>query len=221
MFRRAAAVIACACLAPWLRAGDCRILFASQDDWANHLGFYIDLEATTEADGQCHLDTLTMYTGVADGTNWRYLPFQPIWQYGHPYEVVVTIAPSYTDVQVDGVLIQHSVGGFAPFQGSIATNQIPDWAASPAVYAVVQGDLSASNATGTVSVSNPANGLPLDVLALAGSLSETLWLTTSATDTQVFRTSFVLLPAPDLQADAPLIDKYGQSIQSPWTGKVR
>jgi hypothetical protein len=93
-------------------AGDCRILFADQEDYANNLGFYLDLEATTEADGQCHLDTLTMYTGVADGSGWRYLPFQPSWQYGHQYQVVVTIAPSYTDVQVDGVLVQHSPGGF-------------------------------------------------------------------------------------------------------------
>src|ERR1035438_3693459 len=163
MFRWAAAAIVCACFAPSLMAGDCRILFASQDDYANNLGFYIDLEATTETDGQCHLDTLKMYTGVADGTSWRYLPFQPSWQYGHQYQVVVTIAPSYTDVQVDGVLVQHSPGGFAPVQTSITSNQIPDWASSPTVYVVVQGDLSASNATGTASVSNPANGLPLDV----------------------------------------------------------
>ena len=221
MVRWAAAAIVCACFAPSLMAGDCRILFADQEDYANNLGFYLDLEATTEADGQCHLDTLTMYTGVADGSGWRYLPFQPSWQYGHQYQVVVTIAPSYTDVQVDGVLVQHSPGGFAPFQTPITSNQIPDWASSPTVYVVVQGALSASNATGTASVSNPANGQPLDVLALAGSLSGTLGFTSSATDTQVFRTSFTLLPAPNLQADAPLIDKYGQSIQSPWTGKVR
>lgn len=111
----APAVVLCACFAPLLRAGDCRILLASQDDWNNNLGFYIDLEATTDADGQCHFDTLTLYTGVANGTSWRFLPFQPSWQYGHQYEVVVTIAPSYTDVQVDGALIQHSAGGFAPF----------------------------------------------------------------------------------------------------------
>jgi len=217
----APAVVLCACFAQLLVAGDCRILFASQDDYANNLGFYLDLEATTDADGQCHFDTLTLYTGVANGTSWRYLPFQPSWQYGHQYEVVVTIAPSYTDVQVDGALIQHSTGGFAPFQGTIITNQIPSWAASPAVYVVLQGALSASNSSGTTSVSNPGVSLPLDVLALAGSLSGTMEFTSSATDTQVFQTSFVLRPAPNLQADAPLIDKYGQSIQSPWTGKVQ
>ena len=84
-----------------------------------------------------------------------------------------------------------------------------------------QGSLSASNSSGTTSVSNRGFSLPLDVLALAGSLSGTMEFTSSATDTQVFQTSFVLQPAPNLQADAPLIDKYGQSIQSPWTGKVR
>ena len=210
-----------ASLAAPLTAGDCRFFLADQDDWSNKRGFYLDLEATTGGDGYCHFDTLTMYTGVADGVNWRYPSFKPNWQYGHQYQVVVTIAPGYTDVQVDGVVVQHSPGGFAPYQGTLTANQIPDWASSPAVYVVTQANLTASNSKGTASYANHTAGVPQDVLALSGSLGGTLGFTASASDTQVIRTSFVLQPAANLQADAPLIDRYGQSIQSLWTGKVQ
>jgi hypothetical protein len=222
LFRLAPAVVLWACFAPLLMAGGCTFQFARQYDWSNNVGFYFDLEATTDSeDGLCHFDTLTLYLGVADGTTWRFVPFHPSWQYGHQYQVVVTIAENDAELQVDGGAIQQSPGNFKPLQGPLMTNVIASWADSPAAYVVMQGTLSASNSSGTVSISNPASSLPLDVLALAGSLTGTLGFTSSATDTQVFQTSFMLLPAPNLQGDAPLIDKYGQSIQSPWTGKVQ
>src|SRR5271167_1069915 len=127
-------------------AGSCRLYLADQENWANNVGFYVDLEATTEGDGLCHLDSLTMYAPVADGKNWRYPKFVPAggWQYGHTYQVVVTIAPNISTMVVDGVTVQSS-GGFAPLNTTMLVNEIPGWADSPAVFSVLQGDLTITN----------------------------------------------------------------------------
>ena len=64
---------------------DCRLYLADQEGWSNNVGFYVDLEATTASDGFCHLDTLTMFTGVADGKSWCYPSFVPTPARSGPY----------------------------------------------------------------------------------------------------------------------------------------
>jgi hypothetical protein len=198
---------------------DCRLYLADQEDWSNNVGFYVDLEATAASDGFCHLDTLTMFTGVADGTSWRFPSFVPAagWQYGHTYQVTVTIAPNMTTMTVDGVTAQ-SPGGFAPLGQAMLVNEIPSWADSPGVFSVLQGNLTIANSSGALTYSSPTANLPADVLALSGPITGSVPFTASGNDTQVMQTSFTLQPGPN-QA-TPLIDQYGQSAQSMWTGKV-
>ncbi len=210
---------ACLCVAQ--SAGSCRLYVADQENWASNVGFYIDLEATTKSDGLCHLDSLTMYVAIADGKNWRYPSFVPAggWQYGHAYQVVVTIAPNITTTVVDGVTVQSS-GAFAPLNAAMLVNEIPSWASSPAVFTVLQGDLTITNSSGTASYISPTANLPADVLALSGSIAGSVTFTASGSDTQVIHTSFTLQPAPASNQSTALIDQYGQSAQSIWTGKV-
>ena len=214
-----AAWAACPCAAQ--ATGDCRLYLADQGDWSNNVGFYVDLEATTESDGLCHLDTLKMFTGVADGKSWRFPSFVPAagWQYGHTYQVVVTIAPNLTTMAVDGVTAQ-SPGGFAPLNAAMLVNEIPSWADSPGVFSVLQGDLTIANSSGALSYLSPTANLPADVLALTGSVTGSLPFTASGSDTQVIHTSFTLQAAPAPNQATPLIDQYGQSAQSIWAGKV-
>ncbi|MGA3024559.1 MAG: hypothetical protein ABSF98_07310 [Bryobacteraceae bacterium] len=201
---------------------DCRLILADQSDYSSNLGFYVDLEATTASDGLCHLDTLTMYTGVADGTAWRFPSFVPAsgWQYGYTYNVVVTIAPATTTMQVNGATVAQSPGAFTPYSGEITVNEIPSWAASNAAFSVIEGDFQISNSSGTAQFLDQTAGVPADVLALSGPLTETLQFTSSASDTQVIQTSFTLQPSPFAGQPVPLVDRYGQSVQSTWTGKV-
>jgi len=201
---------------------DCRLILADQSDYYGNLGFYVDLEALSAADGFCHLNTLTMYTGVADGSRWRFPSYVPAagWQYGVPYNVVVTIAPSLTTVQVNGATVAQSPGAFMPHSGDITLNEIPTWAASNAVFAAIEGNFQISNSGGTAQYTNSAASVPAAVLALSGPLTATLAFTSSATDTQVIRSSFTLQPAPEANKSVALIDRYGQSAQAVWAGKV-
>ena len=200
-------------------AADCRLLLADQSNYGANVGFYVDLEATSPGNGPCQLSTLTMFTGVANGTNWRWPSYKPAagWQYGHQYNVVVTIAPNMSTMVVDGTTVQ-SPGAFVPYNAPIALNQVPSWAAAPAVFSILQGDLDISNSSGTAHYASPMANLPAAVLALSGPLSGSLQFSTSGSDTQVIETSFTLQLAPD--QSTPLIDVYGQSVQSTWTGKV-
>jgi len=205
-----------------LARADCRTILADQSDYSNHLGFYVDLEAISASDGLCHLDTLTMYAGVADGFIWRYPSYVPSggWQSGTPYNVVVTIAPTATTVQVNGTTVANSPGAFQPHNGPIAVNEIPSWAASNAVFSAIEAGLTIANSSGSAQFTNPAANVPAAVLALSGPLTETLQFTSSAADTQVITTSFTLQAAPVPNQSQPLVDPYGQSVQSTWAGKV-
>jgi hypothetical protein len=214
-----AALVARLCVAQ--ATSDCRLYLADQEDWSNDVGFYVDLEATTASDGFCHLDTLTMFTGVADGTSWRFPSFVPAagWQYGHTYQVTVTIAPDMTTMTVDGVTAQ-SPGGFAPFNQAMLVNEIPSWADSPGVFSVLQGNLTIANSSGAQTYWSPTANLPADVLALSGPMTGSVPFAANGNDTQVMQTSFTLQAAPAPNQSTPLIDQYGQSAQSIWTGKV-
>jgi hypothetical protein len=210
----------------WAIAGgaeaDCRLILADQSDYSNNLGFYVDLESTTASDGLCHLDTLTMYTGVADGTAWRFPSFVPAsgWQYGFAYNVVVTIGPAVTTMQVNGATVAQSPGAFMPVSENVTVNEIPSWAASNAVFSAIEGNFQISNSSATEEFSNPSASVPADVLALSGPLTGSLQFTSSGSDTQVIQTSFTLQPAPVPNQSTPLVDQFGQSLQSTWTGKV-
>jgi len=201
---------------------DCRTILADQSDYYNNAGFYLDLEATSASDGLCHLDTLTMYAGVADGTKWRFPSFVPAggWQFGTAYNVVVTIAPTVTTIQVNGAPVASSAGGFKPVDELITVDEIPTWAASNAVYSANEAGLSIANSSGSAQFTNPAADVPAAVLALSGPLTETLQFTSSATETQVVTTSFTLESAPVPNQSQPLVDAFGQSVQSAWSGKV-
>ena len=205
-----------------LWAGDCRLMLATQSDWNNKLGFYLDLEATTTSDGKCHPEGVTMYLGVADGSSWRYPSYRPAWQFEHTYTIVATITPTYADLKVDGVTVAHSPGGFTQYVSPVTMNQTPDWASSPTTYMAVQGDLTMSNSTTSVTSQASGTQLPPEVILLSGgTLSGTLNFTSNATDTQVITTylTFHQIDTGTAPTKA-LIDRWGQSIQSPWTGKV-
>ena len=206
---------------------DCRLVLADQSDWANQLGFYLDLEATLVTDSTCHLDTLTMFVGVADGANWRYPSYQPVWQYDHRYQVQLTFVPAagnsqaHVELVVDGQPIQiaDASGGFAPVDIPLSAGVVPSWAASPSEFLALQGDLTATTPGGSVAISIPGTDLPVGVLRLAGHPADSsAAFQASTTGTMVFETSFILRALGTSQI--ALIDGYGQSIYSPWTGKV-
>src|ERR1035441_11020821 len=90
------AMLAAALWAVPAAAADCRLLLADQSNYGANVGFYVDLEATSSGNAPCPLSTLTMFTGVANGTGWRWPSYKPAagWQYGHQYNVVGTIAPN-------------------------------------------------------------------------------------------------------------------------------
>jgi len=220
--KRLFAVAAVAAAFAGLARADCRTILADQSDYSNNAGFYADLEAISASDGLCHLDTLTMYVGVADGTMWRFPNYVPSdgWQYGTPYNVVVKIAPSATTIQVNGTLAATSAGAFQPVNEAVTVNEIPSWAASNAVFSAIEAGLTIANSSGSAQFTNPGANVPAAVLALSGPLTETLQFTSSATDTQVITTSFTLQAAPVPNQSQPLVDPYGQSVQSTWGGKV-
>jgi hypothetical protein len=227
VFRLAAKIVLLAELFHAAALADCRLVLADQSDWAHQLGFYWDLEATTASDDRCHLDTLTMFVGVADGSSWRYPRYQPAWQYDHRYQVKLTFvpatgnAPGHVELVVDGsaIPLAGAAGGFVPFDTALNAGIVPSWAASPSEFMAVQGDLTATNPGGTVSISIPGLDLPAEVLRLAGHpVGSSAAFHATTTGSMVFETSFILRTLGTTQI--ALIDRYGQSIQSPWTGKV-
>lgn len=226
IFRLAAKLVLLAAFFHSAGLADCRLMLADQSDWSRQLGFYLDLEATA-SDGTCHLDTLAMFVGVADGTKWRYPKYQPAWQYDHRYQVKFALvpaagnSPAHVELTVDAqpIPIADAVGGYMPLEAELSAGVVPSWAASPSGFMAVQGDLTATSPGGTATISIPGSDLPVEVLRLAGHpAGSAAQFRASNTATMVFETSFILRPAGAEQI--ALIDRYGQSLYSPWTGKV-
>src|SRR5579862_7964770 len=75
-------------------AADNRFALASQSDWNNKRGFYINFENSSPGDEICKLSNLKLAMGVGDGTNWRFVITSPAWQYDEDYQVKVQIQPN-------------------------------------------------------------------------------------------------------------------------------
>jgi hypothetical protein len=56
-----------------------RLYIASQHNWEEKRGFYIDFENSSEGE-VCQMANLSLVFAIADGEKWRFLSFKPQWQ---------------------------------------------------------------------------------------------------------------------------------------------
>ncbi|MGQ9730720.1 MAG: glycosyl hydrolase [Candidatus Zipacnadales bacterium] len=198
---------------------NCRFYFASQHEFGNKRGFYLDVEG-------CEFQTLRLILGTADGEQWRFLSHIPPFEAGQRYEARAEITATSSRLYLDGALVGEHHGGFMPAAGPLEANITYGWSADLGDYLIVQESIALTLERGGEEISRiersfaqeAARPLSLQVfergapitLDLAPQPGDSLTLTT------IFRTE-----SSDLHDMAPLIDRYGQHRYADWPDKVK
>ena len=210
-------------------ATDCRFTLADQSNWAGNTGFYMDLENTPSGSSTyCQLSSMTIAMGVADGAKWRFIVVrqpQITWQSGHDYTAKAVVTPTYFALYLDGQLLGSQAGGFASLPNqNLLVNAVPSWADGAGNYIPSQSSIDAESSGGAAaSAAIPAETRLVPLMLLApGATSLNLpfqyGVGESLTVTAVFR---LTAASPNLQAYAPYVDTYGQSVYSSFPGKIQ
>lgn len=201
---------------------DCRYYFADQYDFANNLGFALDVETVSGNGGTCQLSAMRLVLGVADGSKFNWIVTSPAWQTGHDYQLTAVINDTNSKLYLDGQLIGSTPGGFAPLNRYVAAAEIPSWANGPAAYTVTQAGVQISD--GISNLSLPADGvgdipIPLQLMSPPGQWQGT-FPAQNQQPTTITVTFRIDPPASDPHVFDPYVDRYGQTTYSDWSTKT-
>jgi uncharacterized protein (TIGR03437 family) len=149
----------------------------------------------------------------------------PAWTLNGDYTVRAVIANGLNELRLNGALLGGLAQGFATFTPHpslpLSAGDIPSWAAGATTYFIAETGLTISSTSGqsaTLDFAAAQRPLALEVLAPAPGLS-TPWSTATG-ETWTLTVTFHISPYPDLHALAPFFDRYGQSVQASWPGKI-
>jgi hypothetical protein len=204
--------------------GDCRYYFADQYDFANNLGYTVDVETVSDGVTPCQLSGMKLVLGVADGKQFNWIVTAPAWQTGHVYQITAVINDTNSQLYLDGQLVGSAQGGFQPFVRQVVAAEIPSWASAPAAYVVTQTGLQIND--GISSLSLPADGdtsaaIPIPLQLMSPPSQWTGSFPAQNQQPTTITVSFQIDPAPsDPHQYDPYVDRYGQTTYSDWSTKV-
>jgi len=195
---------------------------ASQNQWADNIGFYVSLENSSATDEvRCPIDTLNLVFAVADGRQWRYLKHTGPWQIDRKYSVKARISQGIIELLVDDTSVSRAEGEFFPAEGKLVVNSILHWYNAPTEYLVVQDSfaISSGRRKHSISFADQASK-PLPVFLFEPQCPTKLeWKSDPQEELEV-KVEFHLIRNPDANEFAPFIDRYGQFIHANWKGKI-
>lgn len=208
--------------APPAMAASFRLYLADQSDFAGKQGYYVDFENDAPDQSPCSLSTLRLNFGVADGAGWRYLQHAGPFDYNKEYRLVASVAGSRQSLSVDGEMSQSSMMRLAPAACNLKLNLQPDWGNAIAQYRIVidHVNIQSGSATFDRDLSVSANRSPA-LLRLEPYSPVVIASSPELSSSKVNVNAVFHLVAQASDADiTPLIDRYGQVIDSHYTGKI-
>ncbi len=200
---------------------DNRLLLATQFNWQQNEGYYIDLENHANSYGAVQpLSSLALVLGVADGSSWRFVVSVPNWQYNHAYHLKAVISAKEAKLLLDGQVVGSSSGAFAPdTTDAFFANVVPTWACEDAQYWIAQGSVGVrSGATSEIEHMFPPTKTEIEKYMFTP--QQTLVAAALATDADKPLTIDSVFTLVDKASYPPLVDKYGQNRIQSWPGKI-
>ncbi len=230
--RYAPLIFPVAALAAMLFANPCeaqvpenRLLIASQMEFGNNLGYYLDFENAQQGTAPCKLNTLKLILGVADGTRWQFTATDPNWRPGTTYNAIATITPTGAKLILNGDVAGTSSGGYKLAKQPIVFNHVPSWAHAPTAYTVnlkrIMIETKANSQIRQIRLNLDANKLPEGLRVFAPDATVTRPWQAFSKGTIVINVTFTIDHAASLKKISPLIDKFGQNIYANWPGKIK
>ena len=197
---------------------------ASQPEFGNKRGFKLMLEDKNPLkpmplqNGQ-----LRLILGVADGKTWRFPGVSADWQTGHDYHVKAIIGAKSAAMWLDGKPVVESAGAFLPSDKLQALKAGIDvrGAANDTQYLVQQSALHLETSRGQTFNGNftPPDQWPLPLFAFEPQTPINAPFQLAPDETLTIEATFRLLPF-DLNANAPYVDRFGQSLHAQWPQKI-
>jgi hypothetical protein len=196
----------------------CRFYIASQHDYDQKVGFYLDLKGPDVAE-------LTLALSVGDGKQWRRAESKPRFAAGREYEIRAVVAPDRAQLFVDGKLAAESVGEWEPMLGQLDINFRPpftpqgEWLAMvrtiSAIVSRAGADVRRLDSDFSATFMRP---LPLQLFEPGDRRLDDLPV--MAGETVTIRAA-VRFETATLKQYAPFIDAYGQCRYGDWPEKIR
>ena len=199
-----------------------RFYLVDHSDFGAKLGYYLDFENSAPTGSVCHLATLKLIFGFADGHNWKFLTTNPSWKLGGTYVAEATLTGSSSSLKLNGIQQVKDTGLALSAVDKPTTAAVePGWASDPADYYIKEISVAVSlgASTGKANVQNPAapqlalfqperpTPVPISGHFSGGNLH--------------IQARFVVEPyQTDLHTLAPMVDRYGESRYGDWPGKV-
>ncbi|WP_428940344.1 hypothetical protein [Fontivita pretiosa] len=196
---------------------------AAQHDWGSKRGFFLTLGAPFAPGQPARLEDVKLTLGVGDGSQWHFLETSHAWQLDRTYRARAVIADGAAELWLDDRRVARQQVKLMPTASrELVFNQQPSFLRGPARYAVRQMQLLARSAkSNPVEISIAPSKLPPQLLLFnPGAGADTTAVSIDVTDSVTIEVGFQLVAAPDLRALAPFVDRYGQSVQASWEGKL-
>ena len=209
-----------AIVSPNARADQNQFWLAAQHDWGGKKGFFLTVGSDYPAGQTASLSSVRLTLGVADGSNWHFLTHDAKWEMKKPYTAKAVITATTAELWLDGKQVAKQDVHFVPApQSAIAFNEQPAFLRGPAEYSVHQSSFHAHANDKQIDKEFATTNLRIQLVLLnptAGAAREDLPVTSGVT----VEAEFSLGPPADLRTLSPFIDRFGQSVQADWPGKV-
>ncbi|HEY7087983.1 MAG TPA: hypothetical protein VH518_07830, partial [Tepidisphaeraceae bacterium] len=194
---------------------------AAQHDWGGCRGFFFVVEAPFAAGQPSRLDGAKLLLGVGDGSRWKFVSGQVNWKLDQTYSAKAVIKDGAAEIWVDGQRIAQDSANFTPAGVDLAFNQQPSFLRGPAEYRVVETRLTARGDSGEP-VQPPLTASTLaPQLQMFGAGADSARVPFKVQNAVTIEADFSFAAPRNLRELAPFVDRYGQSIQAQWDGKVR
>jgi hypothetical protein len=195
---------------------------AAQHDWGAQRGFFFVVNAPFAPNQPSKLDDATLIIGVGDAKTWQFISGKKPWKFDTTYAAKAVINNGVAELWIDGERVASQPAKLAPASVDLAFNQQPSFLQGPSTYAVHQTKLIAK---GTGDPVQPAlaqqSKLPAQLL-MFDPAADGARMPLTVTDSVNVEVAFSFVkPTGSARDLAPFIDRYGQSIQADWPGKVR
>jgi hypothetical protein len=201
--------------------GLCRNYLAEQ--YSGGAGFYVDVENQVQpGDSVCRLQNIRLIVGSGDGSAFNYASGSGLLQFDHEYVATGMVGLGNLELRLNGSVVSNVAGGFVPYAGAFDGNMIPGWASSPAEYVIVVEDVQLKSSGGKhldLSFAKEASRVyPLFGFDPAGP-RRAVWNMPEG-DSLTVTVKFRVIHAPEVAPYAPYFNRYGQSVQAEWPGKI-
>ncbi|UCH36330.1 MAG: hypothetical protein JSV65_08245 [Armatimonadota bacterium] len=197
---------------------NCRFYIATQHDYEQKLGFYLNLKGAS-------LGALTLTLAVADGAAWRYAQRAPGFAAGREYEIRAVLAPNRAQLFLDGNLVAESAGTWRRAGSRLDVNYRPgftpegEWLALVRTMSVVVTRGDAEIARHGFDFSDTFDR-PLPLQLFEPGDRRIAAVETGPEDTITIDAA-VRFAGATLEGAAPFVDPYGQCRYANWPDKVR